>query len=148
MQFGKKIIMVIFFIGSITFYSPGCADKIVTESDLNPVSPSGSNLAKFSELQKYIFTPSCALAGCHLGTDAQANLDLSDGKSYSNLVNVQSLLFPSYKRIVPGNKEQSLVYLAVSYKFSQLQMPLLGGKLDQYLIDSLGVWIDKGAPDD
>jgi hypothetical protein len=144
----KKIFIAFLLIGALIFYTSGCADKIVTESDLNPVTPTGVRLSKFSEIQKNIFTPTCALAGCHLGSNAQANLDLSEGKSYSNIVNVQSLLFPSYKRIVPGNKEQSLLYLAIDFKFSQLQMPLTGTKLDQYLIDSLGVWIDKGAPDD
>ena len=82
-----------------------------------------------------------------MGADAQASLDLSEGKAYSNLVNAKSLLFPSYKRVVPGNKEQSLLYVAVSFKFNQLQMPLTG-KLDQNLIDSIGVWIDKGAKND
>ena len=124
-----------------------CADKIVTESDINPIVVSNIQLSKFSELQKKIFTPICAVAGCHLGADAQASLDLSEGKAYSNLVNAKSLLFPSYKRVVPGNKEQSLLYVAVSFKFNQLQMPLTG-KLDQNLIDSIGVWIDKGAKND
>jgi hypothetical protein len=148
MWFMKKIFIALLLISTLIFYSSGCADKIVTESNLNPVTPTGVQLSKFSEIQKNILTPTCALAGCHLGSNAQGNLDLSEGKSYSNIVNVQSLLFPSYKIIVPGNKEQSLLYLAVDYKFSQLQMPLTGSKLDQYLIDSLGVWIDKGAPND
>jgi hypothetical protein len=144
----KNIIVAVLLVSSIIFYSPGCADRIVTENDLKPVTPSNIQLSKFSELQKNIFTPTCALAGCHLGADAQANLDLSEGKSYSNLINIQSLLFPSYKRVVPGNKEQSLLYLAINYSFPQLQMPLTGNKLDQYLIDSLSVWIDKGALND
>jgi hypothetical protein len=144
----KKIIIPSLLVSSMIFYSSGCADKIVTENDLNPITPSNIQLSKFSEIQKNIFTPTCALAGCHLGSDAQANLDLSEGKSYSSLVNMQSLLFPSYKRVVPGNKEQSLLYLSINYSFPQLQMPLTGIKLDQYLIDSLGVWIDKGALND
>ena len=147
MRKSLKLISMVLLLCIMFLNLSSCADKIVTENDINPVSTPNVQLSKFSELQKKIFTPICAVPGCHLGADAQANMDLSDGKSYANLVNVKSLLFPSYKRVVPGNKEQSLLYVAVSFKFSQLQMPLTG-KLDQNLIDSIGVWIDKGALND
>ena len=147
MRIMKKIILPFALLTSVLFNSSGCADKIVTESDLNPVIVSNVQLSKFSEIQKNIFTPVCAVAGCHLGRDSQANLDLSEGNSYSNLINVKSLLFPTFKRVVPGNKEQSLLYVAVNYSFKQLQMPLTG-KMDQYLIDSIGVWIENGALND
>ena len=103
------------------FYFQGCADKIVSEEDVNPVKPSqGIQLSKFTELQKNIFTPSCATEGCHAGSNLQANLDLTEGKAYTNLVNKQSLLFPSSKRVVPGSKEQSLIYKGLSYTFKQI----------------------------
>lgn len=144
----EKIFTKFLLFAAIVFYSWGCADKIVTESDLIPITTPSIQLSKFSEIQKNIFTPTCALAGCHSGPNPQANLDLSEGKAYSNLVNVQSVFYPSYKRVVPGNKEQSLLYLAINYSIPQIQMPLSGGKLNQYLIDSIGVWIDKGALND
>jgi hypothetical protein len=144
----RNIIKLISIFSFLCIILAGCADKIVSEEDVNTVKLSQSiQLSKFSELQKNIFTPSCAIEGCHAGSNLQANMDLSEGKAYSNIVNKQSLLFPSSKRVVPGNKEQSLIYKGLSYTFNQLKMPPTG-KISQYLIDSLGVWIDKGALND
>ena len=143
----KKTIFPLVIFSTFIFNLYACADKIVTEDNVNPVVASNLQLSRFSELQKNVFTPICAVPGCHLGIDSQANLDFSQGKSYANLINVKSLLFPSFDRVVPGNKEASLVYIAVTFSFKQLQMPLTG-KLDQYIIDSIGVWIDKGALND
>ncbi|MCX6152179.1 MAG: hypothetical protein NTX22_16760 [Ignavibacteriales bacterium] len=139
----KNIFSSLFFTSLITLFFSGCADKIVSENDMKPVIPQTVQLSKFSELQKNIFTPLCAYAGCHAGLNPQGNLDLSEGKAYSNLVNKLSVLYPSFKRVVPGNKDGSLVYRALSYNYS-FQMPA-AGKINQYLIDSLGVWINKGA---
>lgn len=83
-----------------------CADKIVSENDVNPVVAPNIQLSRFSELQKRVFTPICAVPGCHLGADAQANMDLSEGKSYSNLINVPSVFYPPYLRVVPETKKQ------------------------------------------
>src|ERR1035437_157027 len=143
----KKSIFPLVIISSFMLNLSACEDKIVSENDVNPVVASSPQLSRFSELQKNVFTPICAVPGCHLGVNSQANLDFSEGKSYSNLINVKSLLFPSFYRVVPGNKEASLIYIAVTFSFKQLQMPLTG-KLDQYIIDSIGVWIDKGALND
>jgi len=140
-----KYLFTLMILLMAVFYISGCKDKIVTEADVKPVIlPQNVHLSKFSELQKNIFTTSCAISGCHTQPNPQRNLDLSEGKAYSNLINVQSEHFPNLKRVLPGNYEQSVLYIAVSYTSNQLQMPPTG-KLGQYLIDSLGAWIDKGA---
>ena len=131
-----------FFLASIFFsvFVAGCKDNIVSESDLQP--PSGMN-ASFSSIQKQLFKSTCATAGCHTGNNPQAGLSLVEGQSYSKLINVQSVLYPSQKRVIPGNKEASLLYNVLSYN-SETKMPP-SGKLNQSLIDSVGVWIDRGA---
>lgn len=135
----------------ITAVFSSCADKITTLEDLTAPQNNGqqvNGLSKFSELQKQVFTPTCALSGCHGNNSTQANLNLTEGKAYGNLVNVTSNLFPSLKRVVPGNASQSLVYKVLSHDPSvPLQMPPTG-KLDQKIIDSIAVWINKGAPND
>jgi hypothetical protein len=142
-NYSHLILLVCVFI-----YFYGCADKIVSEEDVSTVKiPEGIRLSKFSELQKNIFTPSCALDGCHAGPNPQHDLNLSEGKAYTNLVNIQSQHFPTLKRVLPGSKDQSVLYQVVGYNSIQLQMPPTG-KISQYLIDSLGLWIDKGALND
>lgn len=140
-----------FFFNTVVYLAlvigfSSCADEITTIDDFN--APQNTQLSKFSEIQNNIFTPTCALSGCHGGNSPQANLNLSAGMAYSNLVNVTSVLFPNSKRIVPGNAAQSVLYKAVNYEPGfPLHMPP-GGKLDQNLIDSIAVWINKGAPND
>jgi hypothetical protein len=145
--------VLIFFALSIIYYS--CADKITTLESITapqePNNPGGQTgqLSKFSEIQKQVFTTTCALSSCHGDNFTQANLNLTQGKAYANLVNVQSILFPNMKRIVPGNASQSLLYKAISHDPAiPLQMPQNGPKLDQKIIDSIAVWINKGAPND
>lgn len=135
--------LILIFL-TIAFYS--CADEITTVDDFkNTDNNPTQQLSKFSEIQDKIFTVSCALSGCHGDNSTQANLNLTKGKAYSNLVNVNSSLYSNQKRVIPGNAEQSLLYRVLNG--SPLQMPPTG-KLDQNLIDSIAVWINKGAPND
>lgn len=138
----KKYLSLILFLPLI--FIIGCKDEIVTEDDFE--QPAGTQLSKFSEIQKNVFNQSCAVSGCHAGNSPQANLNLTSGSAYAQLVDVNSATFPDQKRVVPGNKDASLLYNVLSYNF-QLKMPP-SGKLDQKIIDSIGVWIQKGAPND
>ncbi len=88
-----KHLLPILIIIVITFW--GCSSDNPTEPP--PNQGSQAPLSKLSEIQAKVFTQSCALSGCHGPTNNQANLLLTDGNSFSNLVNVQSLLFRSSK---------------------------------------------------
>jgi hypothetical protein len=136
-------IKLFFFLTTIfiSVFVAGCKDNIVMESDLQP--PSGMTAA-FSKIQKQLFNTSCATSGCHTGNNPQAGLNLSEGLAFNNLINVQSVLYPNLKRVTPGNKEASLLYVVLSYN-SETRMPPIG-KMEQSVIDSVGAWIDKGAP--
>jgi len=74
-----------------------------------PTSP--PTTVTLSSLQASLFTPSCT--GCHSGTGADADLDLSTGQSYVNLVNVAATT-QSGTRVIPFNPDQSVLVLKLA----------------------------------
>ena len=96
------------------------------------------------DIQSKVFNTSCALSGCHGSTNNQANLLLTDGNSFSNLVNVQSVLFPQFKRVVPDSSSNSLLIKILKGEVSP-RMPLNRNPLSAAVIDSIAKWIDNGA---
>lgn len=139
-----KVNKILYSIILLLLFLIGCKDEIVTEDDFN--NPPGNQLSKFSQIQNNVFSTTCAVSGCHAGSNPQAGLNLSSGAAYANLINVDSFHFPGQKRVVPGDKESSVLFQVLSYNGS-LKMPP-NGKLSQNVIDSIGAWIDKGAPND
>lgn len=135
-----KIIRIIILILSVSYW--GCSDKNPTEPAANLGSQ--TSLSRLSEIQVQVFTQNCTFSGCHGTVNNQANLLLTDGNSFSNLVNVQSVLFPQFKRVVPGNSSQSLLIKILKGEVSP-RMPLNRSPLAADLIDSISAWIDGGA---
>jgi len=117
----------------------GCSKDNPTEPP-----PSTTVTSKLSDIQSKVFTQSCALSGCHGSTNNQANLLLTDGNSFSNLVNVQSLLFPQFERVVPDSSSKSLLIKILKGEVSP-RMPLNRDPLSAAVIDSIAKWIDNGA---
>jgi len=109
------------------------------------VIPSASRLS--TDVQP-IFTARCALSGCHDSATRRAGLDLSEGNAYTNLVNVNSSQNASWKRVVPGSPQESLLYLKVSQ-----DSPPVGGRmpppprsaLTAEQQDKIRDWILQGA---
>ena len=122
------------------FYA--CSDQIITECEteslLQPTDRFG-----FQDMQEQVFSPSCAISGCHRGQDAPFGLDLSAGKAYDHLVNVDSRLETGTKRVLPGNSAQSYLIRTLNGNNAPLMPP--SGKLNQAVIDSVAAWIDRGA---
>jgi len=118
----------------------GCSEESTTE----PPPTASAPLSKLSDIQVKVFTQSCALSGCHGSTNNQANLLLTDGNSFSNLVNVQSLLFPQFERVIPDSSSKSLLIKILKGEVSP-RMPLNRGPLSAAVIDSIAKWIDNGA---
>lgn len=128
----------------VLIFGFGCADQIVTECETDPLNPTTQKtLTSFSKIQTEVFNVSCALSGCHGDNATQANLLLTEGNAYQNLVGVTSLLYPQFKIVEPGNSANSLL-IKVLKGDGVTQMPL-GGSLDSSVIDSIALWIDKGA---
>ena len=131
-----KIIVVLAFINLII----GCSEEETTAPTANP---STAPLAKFSDLQAKIFN-SCAVDGCHASGSVQGNLDLSSGQAYANLVGVQSVLYPQFKRVEPGSAGNSMLIKILKGELSP-QMPLNRTPLSSDVIDSIEAWINSGA---
>lgn len=114
----------------------------------SPTDPGSTNvqvpISKFSDIQAKVFSQTCALSGCHGPTNNQANLLLTEGNSYSNLVNVQSVLFPQFKRVLPDSSSNSLIIKILKGQVSP-RMPLDRDPLPAAVIDSIAKWIDNGA---
>jgi len=118
----------------------GCSEESTTEPPANTPAP----LSKLSDIQSKVFNTSCALSGCHGSTNNQANLLLTEGNSFSNLVNVQSVLFPQFKRVVPDSSSKSLIIKILKGEVSP-RMPFNREPLSAATIDSIAKWIDNGA---
>lgn len=137
----RNMIKFLLFVTTISFLFVACEDKIVTDPEPNP-TPSGMS-AKLSDIQVKVFNVSCAISGCHGGSGVSANLNLTSGNSYSQLVNVNSLENPSLKRVLPNSSAQSLLIRKLEGNGTSLMPP--SGKLSKEIIDSVKAWIDRGA---
>lgn len=127
---------------SLLFSLLRCSNDSPTEPDSNPSSP--APLSKLSDIQTKVFNQNCAFSGCHATPNNQANLLLTEGNSFSNLVNVQSVLFPQFKRVEPNNSSNSLIIKILKGEVSP-RMPLNRDPLSAVVIDSIAKWIDSGA---
>lgn len=135
-------LFILFAVIISVMFIVSCSSDNPTQPDTNTNSQILSG--KLSDIQSKIFNNSCALASCHGNSNNQANLLLTEGQAYSNLVNVQSVLFPQYKRVVPGNSSESLIIKILKGEVSP-RMPLNKDPLSAEVIDSIAAWIDHGA---
>jgi len=136
----KKIKILLVWFALTTILLLGCSEESTTE----PTPTTSAPLSKLSDIQSKVFNNSCALSGCHGGTNNQANLLLTDGNSFANLVNVQSFLFPQFSRVQPNNSANSLLIKILKGEVSP-RMPLNRDPLSVATIDSIAQWIDNGA---
>ncbi|MCU0644958.1 MAG: hypothetical protein MUC94_11945 [bacterium] len=93
-----------------------------------------------------IFNKSCAFANCH-DASAAAGLDLSTGKSYTNLVNAVSINNPAKVRVIPNKADSSYLYIKIigDPGDGTLRMPIGGNPLSANEIQLIKNWIDAGA---
>jgi hypothetical protein len=114
-----------------------------------PVSPSGgTGLAPtLASIQAGVFTPSCAIAGCHGGGTVQQGLRLDPGFSAASLINVASTQDASLIRVIPGNPDGSLLVQKLEgTQTVGIRMPAFSPPLPQATIDVIRQWIRNGAP--
>lgn len=99
------------------------------------------------DVQAAVFTPNCAVTGCHVAGTAAFGLDLGPGKALNNLVGVPSSERSSFDRIEPFDPQNSYVYMKVTADPRILgdPMPPLGPPLADQQIDLLHDWIEQGA---
>lgn len=133
----KKLIITVLLTSFLTL---SCSEDEPTSPNQNIQIPN----ATLSDIQQKVFTPGCTDGGCHGNTNPQRNLRLTAGSSFSNLVNVQSVLFPSMKRVEPGNSSNSVLIKMLRGELLP-RMPQSRNPLPSEAIDSIAAWIDRGA---
>ena len=120
-----------------------CSDLTTTTDMVFDSAPEG--LATFERVQTRIFDLSCASSGCHGGS---AWPDLSSGKAYGNIVNVEST--QGLPLVYPDFPDSSYLYLKLlpDAAVSGGRMPLGGPYLDAASLEIVRAWIEGGAPRD
>jgi hypothetical protein len=96
----------------------------------------------------------CTESICH-GAAAEGDLDLRAGISYDNLVDVAASSVPGIQRVVPGDKDRSLMWLNLAAKTlpEQYHAPLRPMPLDPVPaltfdeLELVRIWLENGAPE-
>ena len=105
--------------------------------------------ATFTRVQREVFTPSCALSGCHASASPQVGMVLETGRAYGSLVDVVSVE-TSLLRVFPGLPNDS--YLVVKLRGDPAivgaRMPPGGQTVTAAQLSLVVDWIRRGAPND
>ena len=110
-----------------------------------PTTPAaGSLMPTLSSIQSVVFNDSCV--GHHGDHATEANLDLTTGQSFSNLVNVQSTQV-AFDLVEPTDAENSYLIHKLDGRAGIVgdRMPPAGPFLSQADIDVIKQWINAGA---
>ena len=103
----------------------------------------------FSEIQSNVFTPTCAVSGCHTGGGAPQGLRLDEANSFGLLVDQPSSQAPTILRVAPNDPDNSyLIQKLEGIASVGRQMPLNADPLAQSTINIIRQWITDGALDD
>lgn len=119
-----------------------------------PTDPGGAGepidpTATFSRVQNEIFTPTCAVIGCHDPLGQSSQMILTQGQAYGNIVNRPSVEMPALSRIQPNDVTNSYLYRKITGAgITGDRMPLGGPPLSDAQIQLIRNWIRRGAPND
>lgn len=99
-----------------------------------------------ASIQDKILTPICSQ--CHFGNNAPLGLRMDDiDTSIANLIDVDAVTNPTFKRVLPGDAENSFLYLKITgAAIAGNQMPFGQIPLDASVQGVIKQWIDSGAP--
>ena len=106
--------------------------------------PAGELTHTLSSIQSFVFNPSCV---AHHGEDAaEAGLNLAEGHSFDNLVNVRSTQV-ALDLVRPGDAENSYLVHKLDGRAGIVgeRMPVGGPFLTATEIDVIKEWINEGA---
>ena len=108
----------------------------------------GALIPTAASIQANLFDAQCI--ECHFGAAPAGDLNLEDGNSFTNLINISR--FPSDPdypiRVIPGDSDNSFLIRKLEGDLSPTegsQMPLNKTPLSQDAIDIIRQWIDDGA---
>lgn len=109
-------------------------------------STGGTLLPTLSSIQSQVFNRGCVVH--HGPSDAQAGLDLSEGRSFDNLVDVGSTQV-GLDLVTPNDAENSYLIHKLDGRAGIVgaRMPVGGPFLTDDQIDVIKQWINDGAQD-
>ncbi len=112
-------------------------------------SPTPNASATYTRVQGLVFTPNCAVAGCHSSLAPQQGMSLAAGSAYGNVVRVPAVERPDLNRVEPGDPDRS--YLVKKLRgdpdITGVRMPD-GSTLTPEEIQLVIDWVRRGAPND
>ena len=125
---------------------PPTAPTTLPTTPTTPTPPAtGTLTATLSSIQREVFNPACVVH--HGPSAAEAGLDLSEGRSFENLVNVPSTQV-GIDLVTPSDAENSYLIHKLDGRAGIVgaRMPIgSGGFLSDEAIDVIKQWIDQGA---
>ncbi|MBM3265578.1 MAG: hypothetical protein FJY97_19450 [candidate division Zixibacteria bacterium] len=111
------------------------------ENSVGTQTPAGLSSGTFTAIKAEVFTPKCALSGCHNGPEAP---NLRASVAYNNIVNKPS--GPGLDYIEPGSSANSYLFKKLTGTgISGTIMPRGASPLSAATIDSIRAWIERGA---
>ncbi len=104
----------------------------------------GNLTATLSSIQREVFNPACVAH--HGPSDAQAGLDISEGRSFENLVNVPSTQV-GLDLVTPNDAENSYLIHKLDGRAGIVgaRMPIGGRFLTDEAVAVIEQWINEGA---
>ncbi len=110
-----------------------------------PTTPATGNLtATLSSIQAEVFNPYCVVH--HGPSAAEAGLDISEGRSFENLVNVPSTQV-GLDLVTPNDAENSYLIHKLDGRAGSTRMPPGGPFILDEALDVIKQWINEGALD-
>ena len=132
-------------IGLVSACAPGSGEGL--DSNGNPITSGTPTIplsADFVSIQANIFTPNCALSGCHTATSAAGGLRLDEANSFGDIFNQNSTEAPASILIIPGDANNS--YLVQKIEGSAgTRMPKDLPALSTEKIQAVRDWVNNGA---
>lgn len=124
-----------------TFLSVACREG----GETIRLQASAVDVSMSAAVQREIFTPTCAQ--CHGGAAfAAAGLHLTEGRSFAELVGVESVKEPGVPRVVPGQSGAGLLYRILSGNGSAAWgYDHSVEVVEQEKLELIKNWIDHGA---
>ena len=138
---GARVVVV----AGLAAFAAGCAGG---SGSTGGVVSGGPRPATLEDVQVRVFTPRCAISGCHVGPDAPFDLDLGTAnRSEANLIGIASREVGDYLRVERGSATDSYLYMKVTGDPRILgdRMPAYGAFLGADDVERIRVWIDQGA---
>ncbi len=138
-------------LAALTLAPAGCCPDVRTLDGGAAVGEAGASTAqaRLTVIQRTIFDRHC-VTDCHELVSAAANLTLTPGKSYEELVQQPSQQISSRVRVVPGDPDRSYLMIKMEGRAGMVgdAMPRLAPRRPRAEIDLVRAWITRGAPND